>query len=213
MIVTEQKKQEQILEMLKDAKSVFLVGCGTCATSTNTGGEKQVNEMAEFLKINGKEITGTTVVESTCDSRLCKKSLNGFKPDLDKADAFLVMSCGAGVQTISALVGKQVYPALNSLYLAKVERAGRFYEMCTTCGDCQLDKSGGICLITRCPKNTLNGPCGGSVDGKCEVNQENDCAWHLIEERLKQINRVSDIESFHPVKDWTANLKPHKTEM
>lgn len=212
MIVTEQKKYEEILEMLKDAKSVFIVGCGLCATSTNTGGEKQVNEMTERLRKDGKTVTGSTIVDSTCDSRLCRKNLGEFKSQLESSDAFLVMSCGAGVQTIAGLVGKEVFPALNSMFLAKVERAGKYYEMCTTCGECQLDKTGGICLVTRCAKNTLNGPCGGSVKGKCEVNQENDCAWTLIEERLKQLNKVDSLEDFKPVKDWSKAIRPHKVE-
>lgn len=212
MIVTEQKKYEEILEMLKDAKSVFIAGCGSCATASKTGGEDEVKQMAEKLKKDGKIISGTVVVESPCDQRLCRKEFTPLKSQLDSADAFLVMSCGAGVQTVVGLVGKAVYPALNSLFVAKTERAGKFYEMCTVCGDCQLDKTGGICLLTRCPKNTLNGPCGGSTEGKCEVNSENDCAWALVYERLKQLNKVDNIKDFKPVKDWTKALRPHKLE-
>ncbi len=212
MILTEQKKYDEILKMLKGAKTVFIVGCGACATTAGTGGEEQVKDFAERLKKDGKEVIGTVVVDATCDNRLCRKNLSGHKDKLDKADAFLVMACGAGVQTISGLVGKAVFPALNSMFVAKIERAGKYYEMCTTCGDCQLDRTGGICLVTRCPKNTLNGPCGGSVNGKCEVNQENDCAWALIEERLKQINKVENINEFEPVKDWTKALRPRKME-
>ncbi len=212
MIVTEQKKYEDILKMLTDAKTVFIVGCGLCATSSATGGEDQVKELAEKLSKDGKQITGWTVVDSTCDSRLCKKNLSPFKNEIENTDAFIVMSCGAGIQTIAGLVGKAVFPALNSMFLAKVERAGKYYETCITCGKCQLDKTGGICLLTKCPKNTLNGPCGGSVKGKCEVNSENDCAWALIEERLKMLNRVDDIKDFQPAKDWTSALRPRKVE-
>lgn len=212
MILTEQKKYDEVIKMLEGAKSVFIVGCGTCATTASTGGEDQVKEFADKLKKDGKEIIGTAVVESTCDSRLCRKSLSGYNDKLERADAFLVMACGAGVQTISGLVGKAVFPALNSMFVAKIERVGKYYEMCTTCGDCQLDRTGGICLVTRCPKNTLNGPCGGSVNGKCEVNQDNDCAWALIEERLKQINKVENISEFEPVKDWTKAIRPRKME-
>lgn len=212
MIVTEQKKHEEILEMLKDAKSVFIAGCGLCATANKTGGEAEVLQMAQKLTKDGKTVTGTVVVESTCDERLCRKEFLSHKKQLDEAEAFLVMSCGAGVQTVAALVGKAVFPALNSLFLAKTHRAGKFYEMCTMCGECQLDKTGGICLLTRCPKNTLNGPCGGSTEGKCEVNPDNDCAWALVYERLKQLNRVEDIKDFKPVKDWTKALRPHRAE-
>jgi len=208
--MTEQKKYDEIIKMLKGYKKVFLVGCGSCATTAKTGGIDQVKELAEKLKKDGKEIVGYTVVDSTCDERLCRKNLSGFKNELDQSEVFLVLSCGSGVQTIAGLVGKATFPALNSMFLAKIERVGKYYEMCLTCGDCQLDKTGGICLITRCPKNTLNGPCGGSENGKCEVNQENDCAWALIEERLKQINKVEQISEFQPVKDWTSAIKPRK---
>lgn len=210
MILTEQKKYDEILKMLKDAKNVFIVGCGSCATKANTGGEEQVKDFANRLKKDGKNILGYTIVESTCDERLCRKSLSEFKNELDQADAFLVMSCGAGVQTIAGLVGKAVFPALNSMFVAKIERIGKYYEMCLTCGDCQLDRTGGICLISKCPKNTLNGPCGGSENGKCEVNQENECAWALIEERLKQLNKIENIAEFQPVKDWSKAIHPRK---
>jgi len=212
MIVTEQKKFEEILKMLEGSGSVFIAGCGACATSTVTGGEKEVKEMAASLEKAGKKVTGTQVIESTCDMRLCRRDLKKHQKEIDGADAFLVMSCGAGVQTIAGLIGKSAFPALNSMFLAKVERSGKYFEMCTTCGDCQLDRTGGICLVTRCAKNTLNGPCGGSVDGKCEVNDKNDCAWALIEERLKQLNNVEDLKDFQPVKDWTAALHPRKVE-
>ena len=212
MIVTEQKKYEEILEMLKDTKSVFIAGCGLCATASKSGGKDEVKQMAQKLAKDGKTIAGTVTIESACDQRLCRKEFSSLKPQLDSSDAFLVMSCGAGVQTIVGLVGKAVYPALNSLFIAKTERAGKFYEMCTVCGDCQLDKTGGICLLTRCPKNTLNGPCGGSTEGKCEVNADSDCAWALVYERLKQINKVDNIKEFKPVKDWTKALRPHKLE-
>jgi hypothetical protein len=212
VILTEQKKYDEIVKMLEGTKNVFIVGCGLCATTAATGGEAQVKELAERLKKDGKTIAGSVVVDSTCDSRLCKKDFSAHKDEVEKADAFLVMACGAGVQTVSGLVGKAVFPALNSMFVAKIERVGKYYEMCTTCGDCQLDRTGGICLISRCPKNTLNGPCGGSVGGKCEVDQNNDCAWALIEERLKQINRIDSISEFEPVKDWTSAIRPRKME-
>ncbi len=212
MIVTEQKKFEEILSMLEGAKSVFIVGCGSCSTTSNTGGEKEVAAMKAELEKRGFSIAGSSVVESPCDARLNQKIFRENKEAVESADAFLVMSCGAGVQTVAGLVGKKVFPALNSMFIAEIKRAGKFYEMCVNCGECQLDKTGGICLMTRCPKNTLNGPCGGSVKGKCEVNQDSDCAWSLIEERLKQINSVDSIKDFRPAKDWTAAMRPHKVE-
>ena len=122
MIVTRAKAFESVLKELEDAKGVFLVGCGDCATVCQTGGEDQVRELADKLKKSGKEIVGTSVIESTCDSRLCKKEFSKIKDKIDGADAFLVMSCGAGVQAVSGLIGKEVFPALNSMFVAKIER-------------------------------------------------------------------------------------------
>ncbi len=224
MIITEQKKLDKILEMIGDAKSVFVVGCGLCATSSKTGGENEVKDLAAKLEAVGKQVLGSTVVDSTCDTRLCKKSFKQFETEIENSDALVVMSCGAGVQTVAGIIEKPVYPALDSLFLAKVERAGKYYEMCTNCGDCQLDITAGICVFTRCPKNTMNGPCGGSMNGKCEVNQENDCAWVLIENRLKSLpvaktqNFASpqcepiSLSKYNPPRDLSRSIRPHKVE-
>jgi len=51
----------------------------------------------------------------------------------------------------------------------------------------------------------MNGPCGGSTDGKCEINKEVICAWQLIIERLKSLNRLDDYETLSPLKDWSTD--------
>ena len=76
--------------------------------------------------------------------------------------------------------------------------------MCGGCGNCVLDKTAGICPIVRCSKSLLNGPCGGSQDGKCEVNSEIDCAWQLIYDRLKAQGRLETLEEIEPPKDWSS---------
>ena len=54
------------------------------------------------------------------------------------------------------------------------------------CGDCTLYACGFLCLEAECPKRMLNGPCGGSVNGDCEVHPgEKTCAWVTVYERLK----------------------------
>ena len=39
---------------------------------------------------------------------------------------------------------------------------------------------GGLCYITRCPKQLMNGPCGGSENGMCEVDTSIPCVWSKI---------------------------------
>ena len=73
------------------------------------------------------------------------------------------------------------------------------------CGECVLDLTGGICPIARCSKSLLNGPCGGSQDGMCEVDPDNiPCGWQLIYDRLKSLGRLDLLEVNLPLKDWST---------
>lgn len=213
MIITEQKTKEKILEYLKEAKSVFLVGCGRCATSCETGGEKQVEEMSKYLVKCGKKITGSFVIEAPCDERLTVKEFKSQNSKVKNAEAVLVMACGAGVQVVSDISEKPTYPALDSMFLGKTKRLGKFAELCIMCGDCLLDETGGICPVARCSKGLLNGPCGGSHEGKCEVDPAYDCGWYLIFERLNKLGQIDKIKSFKKPKDYSRIIRPRKVEI
>ncbi|KAF0134644.1 MAG: hypothetical protein FD145_475 [Candidatus Saganbacteria bacterium] len=213
MIITEKKSKEKILEYLKEAKSVFVIGCGRCATSCETGGEKETTEMAEFLSKHGKKIIGTVVIEAPCDERLVNKEFNKIGTKANKADAILVLSCGAGVQVVSDFADVPAYPALDSMFLGKTRRLGKFAELCIMCGDCILDDTGGICPVSRCSKGLLNGPCGGSHNGKCEVDPAYDCGWYLIFERLNKLKQIDKIKKFKKTKDYSRIIRPRKLEI
>ena len=211
MIITEQKPFEEILEMLKPFNKVFIVGCGTCSTLCQTGGEDQVKEMAERLK--DKEITGTVVVETPCDARILRRDTRGLKEKIEEADALLCLCCGAGVQDITDRIEKVCVPGLNTKFLGQTERIGMFYERCRACGECLLYETGGICPIVRCPKGMLNGPCGGMYDGKCEVGgYVRDCAWALIYERLKKLGMIDLLKSYKSPRDH-SKLKAQPGEI
>jgi len=208
MIITKQKSMEKIIEMLEPFHKVFIVGCGTCSTSCMTGGEDQVIEMAEKL---GDRVLGSKVVEDPCDIRLDRRDLREYKEQIKDADAILVMSCGVGVQTIGDYADKVVIPALDTLFIGETERLGKFHDRCKACGECILDETGGVCPLTRCAKGLLNGPCGGQVNGKCEVgNYEEDCAWVQIYDRLKEQDRLELFTKFRPPRDYSVKvLKVH----
>ncbi len=210
MIITENKKFEEILEALNGFKKIIIVGCGLCATACQTGGEEQVKQMVGQLKeIWDGEVLNTLVVESVCDVRLSKRDLKKMKEDVENADGFLVMSCGIGCQTIADIANKPVIPSNNTMFIGQTERIGLYHEYCKACGDCILAFTGGVCPITRCAKGLLNGPCGGVVDGKCEVgNYKNDCAWILIYNRLKTLNRLDLYKKFRTPKDYTIANNP-----
>lgn len=212
VIITEQKPMEEILEMLKPFKKVFIIGCGTCSTVCQTGGEEQVKEMEEKVKKEGKEVTGSVVVEAPCDARMLRRDTRALKKEIENSDAILAMCCGAGVQNIVEHIGKITIPCLNTKFLGQIERIGEFYERCRACGECVLFETGGICPIVRCPKGMLNGPCGGMHDGKCEVGDyQRDCAWVLIYNRLKDLGMLDLYKSFKPPRDYSKlNIQPRE---
>ncbi|MFB0558065.1 MAG: methylenetetrahydrofolate reductase C-terminal domain-containing protein [Candidatus Bathyarchaeia archaeon] len=199
MIITKQKPEDEIAQMTEPFKKLFIVGCGSCATSCQTGGEEQVSELVESL---GDKVVGSAMVEEPCDLRLDRRDLKEHRDTIKEADAILVMSCGSGVQTLGEYSGKVVLPALDTLFIGETKRIGQFYDTCKACGECILDETGGICPITRCPKSLLNGPCGGQVQGMCEVGEyEYDCAWVLIWKALKEQGRLDLFTTFRPPRD------------
>lgn len=208
MIITEQKPLEEILDLLKEDRNIFLVGCGECATLCETGGEPQVKEMEGRLREAGKNVTGWTVVDVACEVLVTKKGLRAKRDAVNEADAFLVLACGGGTQAVRECTDKAVYPGCNSLFLGNVQRMGRFEERCSMCGDCILGETGGICPVTRCPKGLLNGPCGGTDNGKCEVDPEKDCVWTLIYDQLAKDEGLDRIRKLFPAKDYSVQLRP-----
>jgi len=202
--ITEQKPIEEIVESLGKARKVYLVGCGTCATICHTGGKSEVMEMKEKLEADGRKVTGWMVVPTACDD-LTKYALEEQAEEVNKADAILALTCAFGVQTIAMFADKPVYPALNTLFIGKEEAPGQFIEVCMQCGNCVLAKTAGICPLVRCAKSLLNGPCGGSVEGKCEVSPDIPCAWQLIYDRLEALGQLDVLEEIMPLRDWSTS--------
>lgn len=202
MIVTKKREFNRLKENIKKYRKVFLLGCSECAALCATGGEPELKAMKEVLESEGKEVTGIFAAKSGCQVLGTKLELKPFKEAIEKADCIIVMSCGAGTQTVAELYEKPVYPANDSMFLGNMTRFQIFDERCSLCGECILDKTGGICPITRCAKGLLNGPCGGSQDGKCEISPHLPCAWQLIIERLSKIGELNKLEDIMPPKNW-----------
>ena len=205
MIITTSKPLAEIKENLKPFKKVFVVGCAACATKCQTGSEEAVKGIIGELGKWGKTVTGFKVLDTPCDIRIAKKELSK-SPEVNSADCLLIMSCGAGVQSVEKAVDKDVMPSLNPVFVGTTERIGIFQEYCAVCGECILDKTLGLCPIARCAKGLVNGPCGGTINGKCEVDLESDCVWALIYEKYKKRGREKDfISGFMPPR---KTLKP-----
>ncbi len=212
MIVTQRKPLEEILNILKDQNKVFLIGCGECSTTCHTGGEKEVLEMKQFLEAQGKKVTGWVIPNAPCIAAQTKTAFAQNMPALKDTQAILVMSCGLGVQSVKEndRLKLEVFPALNSMFGTLMDSKGSFYEVCSNCGECVLDKTGCICPITRCSKGLLNGPCGGVIKGKCEVDRERDCAWVLIYKELERKGQLDKMRALSAPKDYGKTTKPHK---
>ena len=215
MIITRPRDWERIIANLDEvgATRIFIMGCGQCATVAKTGGEDEVREAAGKLEAAGREVTGWAIGEVACHEGGTRLTTRKNSGSIESAEAVLVLSCGAGVQTVAdATPGKAVFPGLESAFLGNVVRHGVFEERCQMCGECVLDLTAGICPVTTCPKGLLNGPCGGMWEGKCEVVTDRECTHVLIRRRLEEQGRGSGRDSLPP-KDFSKKLKPGKVNL
>ncbi len=212
MIVAERKPLKEIREMVAGYRKLLVVGCGTCVTICWAGGEKEVAILSSQLRmLSKKEGNNLEIIENTIERQCEKEFVADLAGLVDKVDAILSLGCGAGVQLIAEMFPQTpTYPALNTKFLGVPDREGLWSEKCAACGDCFLDRTGGICPVVRCAKGLLNGPCGGTKDGKCEVDQEKDCAWTLIYNRLKAQGRLDLMRKYYPPKNFQAVLRPGK---
>ena len=94
--MTKQKPIEEIQQSLEGLDKVFVVGCGTCTTLTNTGGVEQVDEMKEKLQEMGKWLTGTVVIPTACDD-MTDVAMKENEQAIRSADCLLSMSCALGI--------------------------------------------------------------------------------------------------------------------
>ncbi|MBC7188990.1 methylenetetrahydrofolate reductase C-terminal domain-containing protein [Candidatus Aerophobetes bacterium] len=210
MLVSERKPWDEILKSLEGEKNIFLVACGGCSEACQTGGEKGLEELKIKLQENGKNITGSLIVDFACNKVLVALKLKRYTSSLYASDSILVTSCGIGVQAIANMVELPVHPADNTIYMGGFPGVWPGEERCIQCGDCRLDMTGGICPFTNCPKNLLNGACGGSDKGKCEVDPEKDCAWTKIYERLKQTGKLDNLRKISSPRNWNLMQPPEK---
>lgn len=204
MIVGEQKPVKEIKETVAGYKKLLILGCGTCVKTCFAGGEDEVATLASALrlafKMEGSEIEiDEFTVERQCEDEFIQEAA----PAIGRNEAVLSLACGAGVQAVARRFAKTPsLPGVNTTFLGTLEKQGLFTEECAGCGDCKLAIFGGVCPIARCAKKLLNGPCGGSQQGKCEVSPETDCAWQLIIDRLKTLDQLDNLRIYVAPADW-----------
>jgi ferredoxin len=204
MIKAEQKPFEEILEYLAPYNKILLSGCGACVTVCHAGGEKDAALLASALRMARRNIGKPLEILESTPARQCEPEFaQELSETIGLVQAVLSVSCGVGVQTLTRhFPATQIYPGVNTMFLGETVEHGVWEERCQACGNCILEKTAGVCPIARCAKQLLNGPCGGSSNGKCEIKRETDCAWQLIYDRSKSLGQLHRLTEIIPAKQW-----------
>jgi ferredoxin len=216
MIVADRKPLKEILESIKDCNNIVLMGCGGCVTICFSGGAKAVELLASQIKMaRKKEGKSIEIIECTPERQCECELIDAFKETFEPVDAVLSIACGVGVQTMNERHPQVVtIPGLNTKFMGYPVEHALWSERCAGCGDCVLQWTGGYCPIARCAKRLMNGPCGGSSDGKCEVDENTDCVWQLIYDGLKGLDKLDNLDLVREPKDWrtSTNAGQRKVE-
>ncbi len=206
MIVAKAKPIEEIIERIKAFDRILIVGCNGCATVCEAGGLKEVEILASALRMYFMRFGKKMEIEETSLTRQCDREfLRELQDRIPAYDAVVSLACGAGVQFMAEMYsGRLILPGVDTCFMGVSEGPGVWTERCQGCGRCLLADTGGICPVTRCSKRMSNGPCGGSTEGKCEINRDVDCGWQLIYERLKELGQLDRFERPEGPRDWST---------
>lgn len=207
MIVADKKPIEEIIDSIKDFSKILILGCNECVTVCEAGGKKEVGILASALRMyflnQGQDVK---IDENTLERQCDHEYLDEILDEVDQYEAIVSLACGVGVQfAAEKYTTTPLLPGVNTTFLGATEERGLWTERCQACGSCVLATTGGICPISRCAKRVMNGPCGGSSNGKCEIHGDVICAWQLIIERLKALDKMDTYETLTPIKDWSTD--------
>ena len=190
MLITELKSKESILSLVTG--KVFIINCHGCKEVRFP--EAEAEELEKELLASGK-VTGVLTTDYICNPENLKLRLERRKTMIAEADAVLVLSCGVGVQSVAEfLPDKKVYAGCDTVRLPGFQGVTPLEVNCDQCGECFLNLTGGICPLTACSKSLVNGQCGGSKNGKCEVDPNMECGWERIYRRLEAVGRLDALK-------------------
>jgi ferredoxin len=209
MITAQRKPFDEIYGCARRHRKVLVLGCGSCVTVCMAGGETEALTLSYQLELAARERGDSFEVRTHTITRQCDREFFDDHTShlVMEAGAVVSMACGVGVQYCAERFPEAtVYPALDTQFYGATVEPGVWAERCAGCGECILESTGGVCPIARCAKNLLNGPCGGSQDGKCEVNDQQECAWQLIFDRLKAADRLGDFARVKGPKNWSRSI-------
>ena len=206
MLITMLKSWENIQSLLPE--KVFVLQCHGCKEVSFP--ESEADELTREL-LAADRVTGVLTTDYICNPENLSLRLERRRAMIDEADAVLVFSCGVGVQTVSELMdGKAVYAGCDTVRLPGFQGVTPLEYDCGQCGECYLSLTGGICPITACSKSLVNGQCGGSQNGKCEVDPNMECGWERIYRRLEAVGRLDAVKCPTQIRNFAidANVSP-----
>ena len=202
MLITQLKAKETIVSLV-EGKKVFIINCRGCKEVHFP--EKEAVALQKELAADGN-VTGILTTDYICNPENMKLRLKRYESKIEAADVVLVFSCGVGVQTIAEyLEDKKVYAACDTIRLPGFQGVTTLEYNCDQCGECYLNLTGGICPITACSKSLVNGQCGGTKNGKCEVDPDMECGWERIYRRLEEIGRLDLLKCPTQVRNYATD--------
>ena len=211
MIKGQQKPIDEILSLAEPYNRILLVGCNACVAVCHAGGEKEVGILASALRMARKKIGKKIEILEDCSARQCEPEFaDELKGKMEDVEIILSIACGVGVQTLAERFPTvPVFAGVDTIFMGGTQEPGVWVERCQACGNCILHLTGGLCPVARCAKQLLNGPCGGCLEGRCEIGRDVPCVWQQIYDRLKAIGQLYRIEEFIPAKRWGQESRDH----
>ncbi len=203
MLITQLKDKETIESLLRG--KVFLINCHGCKEVRFPVAESEAlrRELAEAGRL-----AGVITTDYICNVENLTKRLERHAAAIAEAETILVLSCGVGVQTVADMFqDKRVCAGCDTLPLPGFQGVTPLEVDCGQCGECYLSITGGICPITACSKSLVNGQCGGSKNGKCEVDPEMECGWERIYRRLEKLGRLDLVKCPTQIRNYATDLE------
>lgn len=148
MIIAEGKPIKEILAMIDAYDKIIVAGCKGCVTVCSAGGEKEVSILSSALRL-ARQTQGRSleIKEVTLERQCDTEYLEPMREYADQYPAILSLACGAGIQFVAEKFRKHpVLPGVNTQFIGVTEEQGVWTERCQSCGNCMLDRTGGICV-------------------------------------------------------------------
>lgn len=204
MIKTKWKPDHELEHSLNCFNRVSILSCGLCASLCDTGGTIGMRAMEAFLRQRGKTVILAKIVLSCCSEEIMRQAVKRHHRSISKSDALVILACGAGVKSAHMVgVDVPIIGALDTIGNTPITRqTGVLAEsICTTCGQCVVSYTGGICPVAECPLHLKYGPCErfDETDEPCVVDTLRCCVWKEISRRVN-MGELAKLQEVHKSK-------------